>query len=66
MKKFYTHKIKINKDQNLKRLDQALTKLLDKFTRSQVKILLQNQNVKKGGEIISEASYKVKEGEEKE
>ena len=64
MKKFYTHKIKINKDQNFKRLDQALTKLLDKFTRSQVKILLQNQNVKKGEKIISEASYKVKEGEE--
>jgi len=64
MIKFYTHKIKINKDQNLKRLDQALTKLLDKFTRSQVKILLQNQNVKKEGKIITDASYKAKEGEE--
>ena len=64
MVKFYTHKIKINKDQNLKRLDQAITKLLDKFTRSQVKILLQNQNVKKEGKIITDASYKVKEGEE--
>ena len=64
MKRFYSHKIKINKDQNFKRLDQALTKLLDKYSRSQVKILLQNQNVKKQGKIISDASYKVKEGEE--
>ncbi len=64
MKKFYTHKIKIKKDQSFKRLDQVLTKLLDKITRSQVKILLQNQNVKKEGRIISDASYKVKDGEE--
>ena len=39
-------------------------KLLNKYSRSQVKILLQNQNVKKEGKIISDASYKVKEGEE--
>ena len=64
MQKFYTHKVKINKEQNFKRLDQALTKSLDRFTRSQIKILLQNNNVEKKGEIITDASYKVKEGEE--
>jgi len=64
MNKFYTHKIKINKEQNLKRLDQALTKLLDRLSRSQVQILLKNQNVEKEDTIITDASYKVKEGEE--
>ena len=63
MQKFYTHKIKINKEQNLKRLDQALAKLLDNVTRSQIKILLRNHNVKKTDNIITEASLKVKEGE---
>ena len=64
MQKFYTHKIIINKEQNLKRLDQALAKLLDNVTRSQIKILLQNHNVKKNNNIITEAALKVKEGEE--
>ena len=64
MQKFYTHKIKINKEQNLKRLDQALTKLLDNVTRSQIKNLLQNHNVRKKNNIVTEASLKVKEGEE--
>ena len=63
MQKFYTHKIKINKEQNLARLDQALAKLLDKVTRSQIKILLQNHNIRKADNIITEASQKVKEGE---
>ena len=63
MQKFYTHKIKINKEQNLTRLDQALAKLLDNVTRSQIKILLQNYNVRKADNIITEASLKVKEGE---
>ena len=39
MDKFYSCKIKINKEQNLKRLDQALAKLSN-YTRSQIKILL--------------------------
>ncbi len=64
MQKFYTHKIIINKEQNLKRIDQALAKLLDNVTRSQIKILLQNHNIKKENNIITEASLKVKEGEE--
>ena len=64
MQEFYTHKIKINKEQNFKRLDQALTQLLDNVTRSQIKILLQNHNIRKANNIIIEASLKVKEGEE--
>ena len=64
MNKFYTHKIKINKEQNQIRLDQALTKYLDRLSRSQIKILLKNKNVEKKGIIITDASYKVKEGEE--
>jgi len=64
MQKFYTHKIIINKEQNLKRLDQALSKLLDKFTRSQIKNFLRSNNVIKENKIITESSLKVKEGEE--
>ena len=64
MQKFYTYKIKINKEQNHKRLDIALTTLLNNLTRSQVKILLQNNNIKINNHIITDASYKVKEGEE--
>ena len=63
MKKFYSCKLKINKEQNLFRLDQALAKLSN-FTRSQIKILLANGNIKKNEEISKEASYRVKEGEE--
>jgi len=64
MKKFYTHKIRINKGQKNMRLDQALTKLLDKYTRSQIKILIKNKNIKKNNIAIIEPSYKVKEGDE--
>ena len=56
--------IKINKSQNKKRLDQALTNLLNKYSRSQIKILLLNKNVKKSNKIITDASYKVVEGED--
>ena len=62
MEKFYSCKIKINKEQNSKRLDQALAKLSN-FTRSQIKILLNNNNIKKDGEIAKNGSYKVKEEE---
>ena len=63
MQKFETHKITINKSQDRKRLDQALTHLLNKYSRSHIKILLLNENVKKTNKIITDASYKVKEGE---
>ena len=63
MNKFYSHKIKINKEQNLNRLDQALSKLSD-LSRSQIKILLNDHNIKINGKVIENASYKVKEGEE--
>lgn len=62
MEKFYNRKIIINKEQNQLRLDQALAKLSN-FTRSQIKILLLNENVETGSKIIKDASYRVKEGE---
>ena len=46
MSNFETKKIVINKSQSNKRLDQALTQLTYKYSRSQIKILLQNKNVK--------------------
>ena len=63
MEKFYNLKIKINKEQNKLRLDRALAEL-SKFTRSQIKILLFNENIKINGYIFKEASHKVKTGEE--
>ena len=63
MNEFYIQKIKINKGQNLLRLDQALSKRLDNLTRSQIKILIKNNNVKMDQKNILEASDKVKEGE---
>ncbi len=63
MSEFYIQKIKINKEQNLLRLDQALSKELDNLTRSQIKILINNNNVKKGSKNNLDPSNKVKEGE---
>ena len=62
MKEFYNHKITINKEQNLVRLDQALAKLSD-LTRSQIKILLSNENIRNINGEIKESSYKVRKGE---
>ena len=62
MEKFYSRKITINKEQNLFRLDQALAKLSN-FTRSQIKILIINGNIKNNEQILKDASYKVREGE---
>ena len=39
---------------------------LSNFTRSQIKILLTNDNVKKDGDIFKNASFRVKVGEEYE
>ena len=62
MKKFYNLKVIINKEQNLLRLDQAIAKLT-KLTRSQVKILILNENIMNNKNILKDASYRVKEGE---
>ena len=64
MEKFYNHKITINKEQNQIRLDQALSKLSN-FSRSQIKILIKNGNIKRNEDDKSdiESSYKVKQGE---
>ena len=63
MTKFDIYKIKIHKSQNKKRIDQALTYHLEKFSRSSIKILLVNKNVKKSNKIINTPSLKVAEGE---
>ena len=63
MEDFYNLKVDINKAQNKKRLDKALTNKLDKFSRSHIKILIENGNVKKNNKIINDPSYLVKEGE---
>jgi len=63
MSDFYNLKVNINKAQSTKRLDKALTNILDKFSRSHIKILIENGNVKKNNKIINEPSYIVKEGE---
>ena len=63
MQLFKTKKIIIDKSQTNKRLDQVLTKSIVKYSRSQIKILLQNKNVKTSNKIITNASFKVKEGQ---
>ena len=63
MTNFDIYKIKIHKSQNKKRIDQALTYHLEKFSRSSIKILLVNKNVKKSNKIINTPSLKVAEGE---
>jgi len=63
MSEFYNLKVNINKAQSTKRLDKALTNILGKFSRTYIKILIENGNVKKNNKIINEPSYLVKEGE---
>ena len=63
MQHFETKKVIIDKLHINKRLDLVLTKLIGKFSRSQIKILLHNKNVKISNKIITNASYRVKEGE---
>jgi len=63
MSDFYNLKVNINKVQSTKRLDKALTNILGKFSRSHIKILIENGNVKKNNKIINEPSHLVKEGE---
>ena len=60
---FYNLKFNINKAQSLKRLDKVITNKVNKISRSQVKILIQNGNVKKNDKFIKDPSYIVKEGE---
>ena len=63
MNDFYNLKLSVNKAQSNKRLDKTLTNLIQKISRSQVKILIQNGNVKKNNKIINDSSYIVKEGD---
>ena len=63
MSDFYNLKVNINKAESTKRLDKALTNILGKFSRSHIKILIENGNVKKNNKIINDSSYIVKAGE---
>ncbi len=63
MQNFKTKKIIIDNVQSNNRLDQALSNLIEECSRSQIKILLQNNNVKKSNQIITNAAYKVKKDE---
>ena len=53
----------INKNATGQRLDQVLTKHISNLSRSQIKILLTNGNIKKSNKQFYDASYKVKIGE---
>lgn len=57
---------KINKKESGKRLDLALTNLTSNLSRSQIKLLLVNGNIKKSNTEFRSASYKVKFGEKYE
>ena len=57
---------KIDKKESGKRLDQALTNLVDNLSRSQIKNYLLNGNIKKGNIEFKNISYKVKLGEKYE
>jgi len=63
MSDFYNLKVNINKAESTQRLDKALTNILGKFSRSHIKILIENGNVKKNNIIITEPSYIVREGQ---
>ena len=63
MNDFYNLKLIINKEQSRNRLDKILTKKLNNISRSQVKILIENGNVKYENKVFYDSSYLVKEGE---
>ena len=63
MNDLYNLKVNINKAQSSKRLDKVLTLLINNFSRTQIKTLIENGNVKKYDQIIKDPSYSVKEGE---
>tara|TARA_Y100000590_G_scaffold463425_1_gene630152 strand:- start:162 stop:1133 length:972 start_codon:yes stop_codon:yes gene_type:complete len=63
MNDFYNLKVKINKAQSSIRLDKALTKLINNFSRSQIKILIEAGKVKQNNKKIYDSAYLVKEGE---
>ena len=63
MNQTYNLKLTINKELSSIRLDKVLAKKLEKISRSQIKILIQNGNVIKNDEKITDPSYLVKENE---
>jgi len=63
MNDFYNLKVSINKVQSKKRLDKALSLLIDNLSRTHIKTLIENGNVKKNDLIFKDPSYLVREGE---
>ena len=64
MNKTYNHKVNINKELSLIRLDKILTKKLEKYSRMQIKILIKSGNVKLNKQPIFNPSYLVRENDE--
>ena len=63
MNETYTHKVNINKELSLIRLDKILTKKLEKYSRMQIKMLIKNGNVKLNNHPIHDPSYLVKQND---
>ncbi len=63
MNETYTHKVNINKELSLIRLDKVLTRKLEKYSRMQIKILIKNGNVKLNNHSILDPSYLVREND---
>ncbi|MBI04630.1 MAG: RNA pseudouridine synthase [Pelagibacteraceae bacterium] len=63
MDQIYNIKININKELSLKRLDKVLSYKIQDISRTKIKMLIQNGNVKKNNVIYKDPSYLVKEGE---
>jgi len=63
MNDFYNLKVKINKEENSNRLDKVLSNIIKNISRSQIKILIENSNVKLDNTIIKSPAFNVKEGQ---
>ncbi len=63
MNDFYNLKLIINKELSAQRLDKALTKSLDNYSRTHIKTLIISGNVLKDGKKIEDPSYITKENE---
>ena len=61
MSETYTYKVIINKELSSVRLDKVLTRKLEKYSRTQIKMLIKNGNVKLNNQVILDPSYIVRE-----
>ena len=63
MNEAYNHKVNINKELSSIRLDKVLTKMLQKYSRMQIKMLIKNGNVKLNNQLILDPAYLAKEND---